>query len=96
MQEEREGRGIAIHIFNHGARWWRVINTTPRLLYTLEGNPLPSLQEAGWATETMGTNVERKKFFTFSGFESRNASPYRLAISSTLLRVQKLRSTSVK
>jgi len=35
--------------FNLGVRWGWVVNTTPWSLYPQEGDPVPTVQEAGWA-----------------------------------------------
>jgi len=35
--------------FKLGTRWEWVVNTTPQPLYLWEGDPVPFVQEAGWA-----------------------------------------------
>jgi hypothetical protein len=47
-QGPRGVRGIALLIFNLGARSGWVVSTTPRPLYPRE-DPVPIVQEAGWA-----------------------------------------------
>ena len=44
--------------FNVSARWEWVVNATPRLLHPRERSPVPILQEAGWATETVWTDAK--------------------------------------
>ena len=41
-------RGIAL-VFNVGARGGWLVNATPRPLYPWDRNPVPIVQEAGWA-----------------------------------------------
>jgi hypothetical protein len=40
MKAQRWSRGIAL-LFNLGTRWRWVVNTTPRLLYHRERDPVP-------------------------------------------------------
>ena len=44
-----EGRGIALLFHDRGTRRGRVVSSTPRPHFTLRKDPLPILQEAGWA-----------------------------------------------
>ena len=46
----REGVEVQLYSsFNLDAGWWWVVNATPRSLYAQERDPLPVIQEAGWA-----------------------------------------------
>jgi hypothetical protein len=45
--------------FNLGARWGLVVNATPRPLYPREKNPVPIIQEAGWASGPIWTGAEK-------------------------------------
>jgi len=53
---QRWSRGIAL-LFNFGARWGWVVNATPRPLYPRE-DPVPIIQEAGWASVPVWTGAE--------------------------------------
>ena len=54
----RGSRGIALHILDHGTRrGWRV-SVTPRPLFTPGKNPVPIVQEAGWAPGPVWKGVE--------------------------------------
>ena len=52
-------RGVALNI---GARYSGVVNITPPPLFTLEVNPVPIEQEAGWVPETVWTFWRREKY----------------------------------
>jgi hypothetical protein len=44
--------------FNLGARLGWVVNATPRLLYPQGRDPVPIVQEAGWATGPVSTGAK--------------------------------------
>jgi hypothetical protein len=44
--------------FNLGARWWWVVNAMPRPVHPRERDPVPSVQEAGWAPGPVWTDAE--------------------------------------
>jgi len=46
---QRVGRGIALLFHDHGTRRGWVVSRTPRPHFTLGKDPVPILQEAGWA-----------------------------------------------
>ena len=46
---QRVGRGIALLSRDHGTRWGWVVSSTPRPHFTPGKDPVPILQEAGWA-----------------------------------------------
>jgi len=45
------GRGIALLFHDCGTRREWVVSSTPRRHFTLEKNPVPILQKAGWVPE---------------------------------------------
>ena len=54
----RGSRGIAVPFHDHGTRrGWRV-SVTPRSLFTPGKDPVPIVQEAGWAPGPVSTGVE--------------------------------------
>ena len=59
--EAQRSTGVAVPTLNVGARWEWVVNATPQPLYPWERNPVPIIQEAGWAPEQVWTSVEKKK-----------------------------------
>ena len=64
----RESIGIALLFLDHGARRGWVVNVTPRPLSPPPGkDPVPILQEAGWARGTSSMCEMRKEYAqTFS------------------------------
>ena len=46
---QRVGRGIALLFLDRGTRRWWVVSSTPRPHFTPGKDPVPILQEAGWA-----------------------------------------------
>ena len=46
---QRVGRGIALLLHDRGTRRGRVVSSTPRPHFTPRKEPVPILQEAGWA-----------------------------------------------
>ena len=57
MKTVRGSTGIA-RLFNIGCRWGWVINATPRRLYSRKRDPVPIVQEVGWAPDPVWTGVE--------------------------------------
>jgi len=45
----RGSRGIALLFHDHGTRRGRGVSVTPRPLFTPEKDPVPIVEEAGWA-----------------------------------------------
>ena len=64
-------RCIAL-LFNLGARWRRVVNATPRPLYPREIEPVPIVQEVGWAPGPIWTVAEN---LAPSEFDPRTVQP---------------------
>ena len=47
--DHRVNRGIALPFHDHGTRRWWGVSITPRPLFTPGKDPVPIVQEAGWA-----------------------------------------------
>ena len=54
----RGSRGIALHFRDHGTRRGWGFSVKPRPLFTLGKDPLPIVQEAGWAPGPVWTGAE--------------------------------------
>ena len=54
----RGSRGIAVFFLDHSTRRGWGISVTPRPLFTPGKDPVPIVQEAGWAPGTVWTGVE--------------------------------------
>jgi len=52
------GTGIALLFHDHGTRRGRVVSSTPRPLFTPGKDPVPIVQEAGWASGPVWTGAE--------------------------------------
>jgi hypothetical protein len=57
MKARSGSRGIAI-LFNLSAGKGGVVNAMPRMLYPYEKDPIPIVQEAGWAPWTVRMGAE--------------------------------------
>jgi hypothetical protein len=58
---ERSRRGVEVLLystFNLGAMWRQVVKVTPTPLYTLERDPLPIVQGAGWTPWPVWTSKD--------------------------------------
>ena len=85
---QKLGKGIAILFQNHGTRRGWVVSSTPRPYFTPGKDPLPIVQEAGWASEPV-----------WMGRKSRPTgirSPDRSARSQSLYRLSYLAHTNWK
>ena len=70
---QRVGRGIALHFHDRGtSRGW-VVSSTPRSHFTPRKDPVPILQEAGWATGSVWTGGKSRP--TAPGFDPRTVQP---------------------
>jgi len=74
-------RGIALFFHDHGTRRGGGVSVTPRPLFTPGKDPVPTVQEAGWAPGPVWTGAEN---LAPTGIRSpdrpaRNQSPYRLS-----------------
>jgi len=54
----RGSRGIAILFLDHGTRRGRGVSVMPRPLFTPGKDPVPIVQEAGWAPGLVWTGAE--------------------------------------
>jgi len=54
----RANRGIALPFHDHGTRRWWGVSVTPRPLFTPRKDPVPIVQEAGWAPGPVWTGAE--------------------------------------
>ena len=52
---QRAGRGIALHFHDRGTRTGWVVSSTPRPHFTPGKAPVPTVQEAGWASGPVWT-----------------------------------------
>jgi hypothetical protein len=51
-----------------GTRWGRVVSITPRQRFNLgKGPPVPTIQEAGWASEPVWTQKLEEKSLASAG-----------------------------
>jgi hypothetical protein len=71
----RGSRGIALLFYDHGIRRGWGVSVTPRPLFTPGKDPVPIVQEAGWAPGPVWTGAEKSR-------PTRFRSPDRLALAS--------------
>ena len=57
---QRVGRGIAVLFHDRGTRRGRVVSSTPRPHFTPGKDPVPILQEAGWAAGPVWTGEKSR------------------------------------
>jgi hypothetical protein len=55
---QRVGRGIALLFHDHDNRRGGVVSSTPRPYFTPRKDPVPTVQEAGWAPGPVWTGAE--------------------------------------
>ena len=74
-------RGIALHFHDHGTRSGRGVSSTPRPLFTPGKDPVPIVQEAGWATGAVWTGAENLAVIGIRSPDrpARSQSMYRLS-----------------
>jgi len=68
---QRVGRGIALLLHDHGTRRGWVVSSTPRPHFTPGKDPVPILQEAGWAPGPVWTGRKSRP----TGIRSRTVQP---------------------
>jgi len=68
----RGSRGIALLFLGHGTRRGWGVSVTPRPLFTPGKDPVPIVQEAGWALGPVWTGVEN---LAPPGFDPRTVQP---------------------
>ena len=76
---QRVGRGIALLFLDHGTRRGWVVSSTPRPHFTPGKDPVPILQEAGWAPGPVWTGGKSRPH--------RDSIPDRPARSQSLYRL---------
>jgi len=78
---QRVGRGIALLFRDRGTRRGWVFSSTPRPHFTPGKDPVPILQEAGWAP---GPVLDGRKILSPPGFDPGPSSPQSVAIPTEL------------
>ena len=76
---QRVGRVIALLLHDRGTRRWWVVSSTPRPHFTSRKDPVPILQEAGWAPGPVWTGGKSRPH--------RDSIPDRPARSQSLYRL---------
>ena len=76
---QRLGRGIALLFHDHGTRRGSLVSSTPRPHFTPGKEPVPILQEAGWAPGPVWTGGKSRPH--------RDSISYRPARSQSLYRM---------
>jgi len=80
------GRGIALLFHDRGTRRWSVVSSTPRPHFTPGKDPVPNLQEAGWASGPVWTGGKsRPHRDSIPDLPARSQSLYRLSYPLTSL-----------
>ena len=80
---QRVGRGIALLFHDHGTRRGWVVSSTPRPHFTPGKDPIPILQEAGWAPGPIWTDRKsRRHRDSIPDCPARSQSLYRLSYSA--------------
>ena len=69
----RRNRGIALLLLDHGTRRGCGVSVTPRPLFAPGKNPVPFVQEAGWAPGLVWTGAE--DLAPPPGFDPRTVQP---------------------
>ena len=77
---QRVGRGIALLLHDRGTRRGWVVSSTPRPLFTPGKDPVPIVQEAGWAPGPVWTGGKsRPHRDSIPDLPARSQSLYRLS-----------------
>ena len=83
---QRVGRGIALLFHDRGTRRGWVVSSTPRPHFTPGKDPVPILQEAGWAPGPVWTGRKsRPHRYSIPDRPSRSQSLYRLSYSAHII-----------
>jgi len=85
---QRVGRGIALLFHDRGTRRWSVVSSTPRPHFTPGKDPVPIVQEAGWAPGPVWTGGKPRPH--------RDSIPDRPAHSQSLYRLSYRAHLSLK
>jgi len=80
----RGSRGIAVLFLDHGTKTRWVVSVTPQPLFTPGRDPVPIVQEAGWAPGPVWTGVENltPTGFRYPDYPACSQSLYRLRLST--------------
>ena len=82
---QRVGRGIVLVFHDRGTRRGWVVSSTPRPHFTLGKDPVPILQEAGWAPGPLRTGGKsRPQRDSIPDLSARSKLLYRLSYRPTL------------
>ena len=77
---QRVGRDITLFFHDRGTRRWWVVSSTPRPHFTPEKDPVPILQEAGWAQGPVWRGGKsRPHRYSIPVHPARSQSLYRLS-----------------
>jgi len=83
---QRVGRGIALLFHDRGTRRGWVVSSTPRPHFTPEKDPVPIIQEAGWAPGPVWTGGKSRPYRdSIPDHPARSQSPYRLSYPAHML-----------
>jgi len=94
---QRVGRGIVLLLHDGGTRRGWVVSSTPRLHFTPGKDPVPILQEAGWAPGPVWTGGKsRPHRFSIPDRPARSQSLYRLSYRARNIGTQCFRKTRVE
>ena len=86
------GRGIALLFYDRGTRRGWVVSSTPRPHFTPRKDPVPILQEAGWAPGPVWTDGKSRPHRDSNPDRSaRGQSLYRLSYPAHLLRIREVK-----
>ena len=84
---QRVGRGTALLLHDHGTRRGWVVSSTPRPQFTPGKDPVPILQEAGWALGSVWTGRKfRPHQDSIPDRPARSQSLYRLSYRANILK----------
>ena len=72
VMAQRVSRGKALLVHDHGTRMGRVVSSTSRPYFTPGKEPLPIVQEDGWAPGPVWTSAEN---LASRGFDPRTVQP---------------------
>jgi hypothetical protein len=56
-----------MQVLKGGGGWRGVVNATPRPLYPRERDPVPIVQEAGWASGQVWRGMDKRRFLALNG-----------------------------
>ena len=85
MEAQSCSRLYVYSLFDLGFRWEWMVNTTNRPLYSREKDPVPTVQDAGWARGSVWSGAECVDLtgMRFADRPARSESLYRLSYRGT-------------